>query len=53
MNLEVDPKEDERSILLGTPKKKSRSVCCTAPVQHVKPITSSISKPIHMIIGCF
>ena len=27
--------------------------CCTAQVQQVKPITSSISKPIHMTIGCF
>ena len=26
---------------------------CTATVQKVKPITSSISEPIHMTIGCF
>ena len=31
----------------------STTTHCPAQVQQVKPITSSISKPIHMTIGCF
>ena len=53
MDLEVDTKEDECRIPLGTPKRKIEVSGYTAQHQQVNYIPSNISKPIHMTIRCF
>ena len=52
MDPENDTKEGENILLALLRRRVSTTThYCIAPVQQVKPITSSISGPIHMTIG--
>ena len=54
MDLEVDTKEDKiRNYHWALLRRKIEVSGYTAQVQQVNYIPSSISKPIHMTMGCF